>query len=229
MYLCVTYYAVGVLILAKFPILGLWFPLLNFLLTYHSFICSGLAITVFVAFVFSLKQGYLRYQFRLFGWMLMAMFLVLYQSWYLIHTVYEGLFFYIIPSLLIIINDTFAYIFGYFFGRTQLTSLSPKKTWEGYIGGAISTFVFTFVLTSGISQIPGITCPMVVPSIVPFQFPECNEPLLEMTNFGILPFEISKLSIHVMFFGLFASIIGPFGGFFASGLKRSIKIKVIIS
>jgi CDP-diglyceride synthetase len=26
--------------------------------------------------------------------------------------------------------------------------------------------------------------------------------------------------------GLFASIIGPFGGFFASGLKRSIKIKV---
>jgi CDP-diglyceride synthetase len=31
-----------------------------------------------------------------------------------------------------------------------------------------------------------------------------------------------------MIIGLFASIIGPFGGFFASGLKRSIKIKVII-
>jgi CDP-diglyceride synthetase len=29
-----------------------------------------------------------------------------------------------------------------------------------------------------------------------------------------------------MIIGLFASIIGPFGGFFASGLKRSIKIKV---
>lgn len=28
-----------------------------------------------------------------------------------------------------------------------------------------------------------------------------------------------------MLFSLFASIIGPFGGFFASGLKRSIKIK----
>jgi hypothetical protein len=31
-----------------------------------------------------------------------------------------------------------------------------------------------------------------------------------------------------MLFSLFASIIGPFGGFFASGLKRSIKIKVTL-
>jgi len=30
---------------------------------------------------------------------------------------------------------------------------------------------------------------------------------------------------HFMLFSLFASIIGPFGGFFASGLKRSVKIK----
>jgi hypothetical protein len=32
-----------------------------------------------------------------------------------------------------------------------------------------------------------------------------------------------------MLFSLFASTIGPFGGFFASGLKRSIKIKVVLS
>lgn len=31
--------------------------------------------------------------------------------------------------------------------------------------------------------------------------------------------------IHVFVLSLFASIVGPFGGFFASGLKRSIKIK----
>lgn len=30
---------------------------------------------------------------------------------------------------------------------------------------------------------------------------------------------------HVFILSLFASIVGPFGGFFASGLKRSIKIK----
>ena len=31
---------------------------------------------------------------------------------------------------------------------------------------------------------------------------------------------------HSIIMALFASIIGPFGGFFASGLKRGLKIKV---
>ena len=31
--------------------------------------------------------------------------------------------------------------------------------------------------------------------------------------------------IHCFFMSLFASIIGPFGGFFASGFKRAFKIK----
>merc|ERR1719392_545524 len=31
--------------------------------------------------------------------------------------------------------------------------------------------------------------------------------------------------IHTFFLSLFASIIGPFGGFFASGFKRAFKIK----
>jgi hypothetical protein len=47
-----------------------------------------LAIGIFVGFVLSLKQGYLKYQFRLFGWIVMAMFLAIYQSWYLVHTIY---------------------------------------------------------------------------------------------------------------------------------------------
>jgi CDP-diglyceride synthetase len=31
---------------------------------------------------------------------------------------------------------------------------------------------------------------------------------------------------HALALGLFASIIAPFGGFFASGFKRAFKIKV---
>lgn len=84
------------------------------------------------------------------------------------------MFFYIVPSLLIIVNDIFAYLFGYFFGKRQLIALSPKKTWEGYIGGAISTFFFTFVLTSALSQILGITCPMIEPTLMPFTLPQCR-------------------------------------------------------
>ena len=32
--------------------------------------------------------------------------------------------------------------------------------------------------------------------------------------------------IHAIFMSIFASVIGPFGGFFASGFKRAFKIKV---
>ena len=37
---------------------------------------------------------------------------------------------------------------------------------------------------------------------------------------------ISPVQWHALWLGLFASIIAPFGGFFASGLKRAFKIKV---
>ena len=34
----------------------------------------------------------------------------------------------IMPAMLVITNDIFAYIFGRLFGKTQLIELSPKKT-----------------------------------------------------------------------------------------------------
>jgi phosphatidate cytidylyltransferase len=35
------------------------------------------------------------------------------------------------------INDTMAYIVGSLIGKTPLSAISPKKTWEGTIGGII--------------------------------------------------------------------------------------------
>ncbi|MEP6466490.1 MAG: phosphatidate cytidylyltransferase [Parafilimonas sp.] len=45
-----------------------------------------------------------------------------------------------LPLFIIItiwINDTMAYIVGSLIGKTPLSSISPKKTWEGTIGGAL--------------------------------------------------------------------------------------------
>jgi len=49
---------------------------------------------------------------------------------------------YTVPILIIFslwINDTMAYIVGSIVGRTPLSKISPKKTWEGTIGGVILT------------------------------------------------------------------------------------------
>jgi len=49
--------------------------------------------------------------------------------------------------LLIWTNDTFAFLFGKFFGRRSLFSrISPNKTWEGTIGGILVSFLLVFLL-----------------------------------------------------------------------------------
>ena len=39
------------------------------------------------------------------------------------------------------INDTMAYLVGSFIGKTPFSKISPKKTWEGTIGGALLCIV----------------------------------------------------------------------------------------
>jgi phosphatidate cytidylyltransferase len=51
---------------------------------------------------------------------------------------------YVIPLVIIAsiwINDTMAYIVGSLIGKTPLSLISPKKTWEGTIGGIILSVV----------------------------------------------------------------------------------------
>jgi phosphatidate cytidylyltransferase len=55
----------------------------------------------------------------------------------------------IIPLAIIFtlwVNDTMAYIVGSLIGKTKMTEISPKKTWEGTIGGALlSTLLLGFL------------------------------------------------------------------------------------
>lgn len=52
----------------------------------------------------------------------------------------KGTYSYLLPCAIIFsiwINDTMAYIVGSLIGKTPFSKISPKKTWEGTIGGAI--------------------------------------------------------------------------------------------
>ena len=46
------------------------------------------------------------------------------------------------------INDTMAYIVGSFIGKTPLSKISPKKTWEGTVGGALIAIAVVTVVAS---------------------------------------------------------------------------------
>ena len=66
--------------------------------------------------------------------------------------------------------------------------------------------------------------------MVPFSWPTCSAYELLLPRPQVIPFlkmdvMVSNLEINSMVLGFFAGFIAPFGGFFASGVKRAFKIK----
>lgn len=62
-----------------------------------------------------------------------------------------------LPLLLILtlwINDTMAYIVGSLIGKTPLSPISPKKTWEGTIGGIILAVVVVSLIALWTGRFP---------------------------------------------------------------------------
>lgn len=120
------------------------------MLRYHNLICFMLYIAGFVMFIKSLTKGYFKYQFRSFAWIHIVLILFGLSSALIVTNVYSGLIWFILPASLVICNDISAYIFGRLFGRTPLSSLSPKKTVEGFIGGMFMTIFWCYVVRIGI-------------------------------------------------------------------------------
>ncbi|KAJ8445579.1 hypothetical protein Cgig2_012467 [Carnegiea gigantea] len=180
------------------------YKLVSSLIKYHMVICYSLYIAGFMWFILTLKKKMYKYQFGQYAWTHMILIVVFTQSAFTVANIFEGIFWFLLPASLIVINDIAAYLFGFFFGRTPLIKLSPKKTWEGFIGASVATIISAFLLANVMGQFEWLTCPRTFPwkeiSIMPVQW-------------------------HALCLGLFASIIAPFGGFFASGFKRAFKIK----
>ena len=162
----------------------------------------------------------------------MALYLIVVQAHFIMNNIFEGMIWCFLPASLVITNDIFAYICGITFGRTQLIKISPKKTVEGFVGAWICTIVFGFFMTNilmrykyficpvndlGANAITGLECtpnPVFTPD--PYTLPD-------WTTLGTV--WIAPMQFHILAFATFASLIAPFGGFFASGLKRTFKVK----
>ncbi|XP_021671226.2 phosphatidate cytidylyltransferase 1-like isoform X2 [Hevea brasiliensis] len=209
------------------------YQLVNSLIKYHMVICYFLYIAGFMWFILTLKKKMYKYQFGQYAWTHMILIVVFTQSSFTVANIFEGIFWFLLPATLIVINDIFAYIFGFFFGRTPLIKLSPKKTWEGFIGASITTMISAFVLANIMGRFQWLTCPR---KDLLSGWLQCDPGPLFKPEYFTLPAwvpkwfpwkEISILPVqwHALLLGLFASIIAPFGGFFASGFKRAFKIK----
>ncbi|KAF4994069.1 hypothetical protein FGRMN_5984 [Fusarium graminum] len=208
------------------------------LATHHRFISFILYVFGFVFFVTSLQAGHYKFQFTNFAWTHMALYLIVVQAHFIMNNVFEGMIWFFLPAALVITNDIFAYICGILFGRTQLIKLSPKKTVEGFVGAWIMTIIFAMILSSIMMRSKFFICPVNDLGANIFTGLQCdpNPAFLpktyEMPDLFFLPdsvksfsFTIAPMQIHALNLATFASLIAPFGGFFASGLKRTFKIK----
>jgi phosphatidate cytidylyltransferase len=107
----------------------------------HNYEKALLGFTVIASLGFSLfgaRQGYFaRSAFTVFG--------VLYIGWLgsyflaLRNLPHVGAAYAVASIVAIALTDIFAMLVGTTIGRTPMTSISPKKTWEGAIGGLLAT------------------------------------------------------------------------------------------
>mgnify|MGYP001801879116 CR=1 FL=1 len=92
----------------------------------------------------------MRYQIRQFAFTILALSQFVLQMKVAIFNVFSGIIWFVLPVGLVAINDTAALAFGKLLGRklfaSNLVSLSPKKTWEGFIGAAVTTILAGFYL-----------------------------------------------------------------------------------
>src|SRR5207249_11621811 len=96
------------------------------------------------------------------------------------------------------INDTMAYIVGSLIGRRQISKISPKKTWEGTIGGIIlSVFVIGLLFSS--------------------KFP------LFITYEKEYPYSINNMYWYIT--AAITALAGTFGDLLESKLKRMAGVK----
>jgi phosphatidate cytidylyltransferase len=136
----------------------------------------------------------------------------------------------------------FAYIWGITIGRTPLIALSPKKTVEGFVGAFWSTIVFGIfwgtyfmqfdymicpVRDLGVSAWTSVTC---TPNpVFVWQDLELWKPvsifLSQLFGRSITTIPYATYHVHLLVMSIFAALVAPFGGFFASGFKRAFNIK----
>jgi CDP-diglyceride synthetase len=102
----------------------------------------------FVITITTFKQGHIKFQLNQLCWTIVVLCLTVGQMKYIMHNIFNGLFWFTFPFLLVVCNDVMAYFVGISIGRKFIKRsfmvVSPNKTWEGFIG----TYIYVCVWIS---------------------------------------------------------------------------------
>lgn len=84
------------------------------------------------------------------------------------------------------VNDTGAYLFGVRFGKRRLFErISPKKSWEGFVGGALTALLSAYIFS------------LFVPSLTLLQWLIFSEIIVIFSTFGDLLESLLKRTVNV--------------------------------
>ncbi|KAI2664518.1 Phosphatidate cytidylyltransferase 1 [Labeo rohita] len=211
--ICVNYFFYGETVADYFGALVQREEPLQFLVRYHRFISFALYLAGFCMFVLSLVKKHYRLQFYMFAWTHVTLLIVVTQSHLVIQNLFEGMIWFIVPISIVICNDIMAYLFGFFFGRTPLIKFA-------YLLSQYQYFVCPVEYNSETNRFAVECEPSNLFMIQEYTLPAVVQNAVRWKTVNLYPFQIHSIALSS-----FASLIGPFGGFFASGFKRAFKIK----
>ena len=247
---------------------------------YMPTISFALYSATFVLTIATMQVGHIKFQLNQLCWTIVVLCLTVGQMKYIMHNIFNGLFWFTFPFLLVVTNDIMAYFAGVTCGRKFIQrpfiSFSPNKTWEGFIGGGIFTMIAAWYLSRTLAQYSWMTCPvtkfdeLLMPeplecenhhifqqaqsifssqlfdlfphSLVKMYIPNITEICSDKTtgelqacvsgsdsqqfdHFELVLKNVIPIQIHALWLAFFASVVGPFGGFLASAIKRAYGIK----
>lgn len=235
------FYLEGASVIRFFESIGVRERVVTQLSNNHCLLSYVLYLLGFVFFVLTLRPGCYKQQFTQFCTTHMALFLLVTQAHFVAENIPKGVFWFLVPASLVIINDISAYLCGITMGKTPLLKISPKKTVEGFLGAWVLTVLAGILLTYLSCTSYFMICPMTRIGINVLTQPPCQPNPVFLPKEYAVPYVVRTLLswvhpigdaltmrpiyFHVMILSTFASLVAPFGGFFASGIKRAYKVK----
>ena len=118
----------------------------------------------FVLTIITLQRDSIKFQINQLCWTILVLCLTVGQLKYIMHNIFNGLIWFVLPCCLVFTNDIMAYVSGVSCGRKFIhrpfISFSPNKTWEGFIGGWLFTMLVSWHLSRYLAQYTWMTCPM---------------------------------------------------------------------